>query len=117
MILAYTYLRFKKLKKIYFYKFGRTESGSNIILVTQVSLQKGNEFKFCKDEEIRCKDEEFRCKDDENQVLVYEFGETFGGYWGPIPDSVLKDTNPSSPVVYTLATRAPSTTEHIYDYD
>lgn len=46
------------------------------------------------------------CKANE-QLLVYEMGETFGGYWGPLPESVLKsDTLP--PKVYTLKTRPPS---------
>lgn len=29
------------------------------------------------------------CSPTANQLLVYEMGETFGGYWGPLPDSVL----------------------------
>ncbi|XP_053601835.1 uncharacterized protein LOC128670298 [Plodia interpunctella] len=59
----------------------RAESGSNIILVVQL---------------ISADDLIAACEENGDQLLVYELGETFGGYWGPMPQSFIHpDSNMS----------------------
>ncbi|XP_061712861.1 uncharacterized protein LOC133521802 isoform X2 [Cydia pomonella] len=80
----------------------RTEPGHSIIMVVELSPGESQE-EFCTNG---------------YQLGVFEYTETFGGYWGPIPDAVLKQ-DPKDPVYtkqYTLATKPttrviPRTTE------
>ncbi|XP_063373674.1 uncharacterized protein LOC134661494 isoform X2 [Cydia amplana] len=80
----------------------RTEPGHSIIMVVELSPGQLQQ-EFCTDG---------------YQLGVFEYTETFGGYWGPIPDAVLK-RDPQDPVYtkqYTLATKSttpvtPRTTE------
>ncbi|CAB3237213.1 unnamed protein product [Arctia plantaginis] len=76
----------------------RTEMGSNIIVVIQVvidiNLQKS-------------------CKKGIHQLRIHEVGETFGGYWGQMPDSVLRPRRSKNDNTYTLRpspTQPPTTT-------
>ncbi|VVC94118.1 unnamed protein product [Leptidea sinapis] len=57
----------------------RAEFGSNIIIVIQLSSEESL-FQSC--------------TKDSDQLLVYELGETFGGYWAVLPDSITDDTDP-----------------------
>ncbi|XP_063545790.1 uncharacterized protein LOC134753780 [Cydia strobilella] len=69
----------------------RTEPGHNIIMVVELSPGESQQ-EVCTDG---------------YQLGVFEYTETFGGYWGPIPDAVLKQ-DPEDPVYtkqYTLATK------------
>lgn len=52
------------------------------------------------------------CKEFENQLIVYEFGETFGGYWGPLPAKVVNPVSltANDNKVYTLRTTQPMKT-------
>ncbi|CAH2068562.1 unnamed protein product, partial [Iphiclides podalirius] len=79
----------------------RAESGSNIILVIQ----------YVSDNSIKNS-----CTKDEYPLLVYEIGETFGGYWGPLPDSVMRQESNASQF-YTLPATRPTTTTDISDGD
>lgn len=78
------------------YPFNRTESGSNIILVIQLMSDKSL---------IDA------CRESRNQLLVYEIGETFGGYWGPLPDNVMQPVATMVDHPYTLKTTQSTTTE------
>ncbi|KAJ8734061.1 hypothetical protein PYW07_014612 [Mythimna separata] len=76
----------------------RTESGSNIILVVQLASEKSV---------IDA------CHASKNQLLVYGIGETFGGYWGALPDNVMrprKSKTPPDEARYTLKTTQSTTT-------
>ncbi|XP_063392637.1 uncharacterized protein LOC134678117 [Cydia fagiglandana] len=69
----------------------RTEPGHSIIMVVELSPGDSQQ-ELC---------------NDGYQLGVFEYTETFGGYWGPIPDAVLKQ-DPQDPVYtkqYTLATK------------
>ncbi|XP_063633823.1 uncharacterized protein LOC134804645 isoform X2 [Cydia splendana] len=69
----------------------RTEPGHSIIMVVELSPG----------------DPQQELCTDGYQLGVFEYTETFGGYWGPIPDAVLKQ-DPQDPVYtkqYTLATK------------
>lgn len=48
------------------------------------------------------------CSKNSPQLLVYEMGETFGGYWGMLPEVMLKQKPPETKF-YTLKTTQPST--------
>uniref|UniRef100_A0A2A4JR71 CUB domain-containing protein n=1 Tax=Heliothis virescens TaxID=7102 RepID=A0A2A4JR71_HELVI len=74
----------------------RTESGSNIILVIQLMS----------DQSLIDS-----CRESKNQLLVYELGETFGGYWGALPDKVMKMEPPGDENGYTLKTSQSTTTK------
>lgn len=77
--------------------------GSNIIVVIQVvidiNLQKS-------------------CKKGIHQLRIHEVGETFGGYWGLMPASVLKARKSRNDNKYTLRPRPTepptTTTERFY---
>ncbi|KAJ8734758.1 hypothetical protein PYW08_014008 [Mythimna loreyi] len=76
----------------------RTESGSNIILVIQLSSDKIVQSS---------------CQKSRNQLLVYGIGETFGGYWGALPDNIMRPMAPKQPTDedrYILKTTQPTTT-------
>ncbi|RVE42145.1 hypothetical protein evm_013206 [Chilo suppressalis] len=78
----------------------RSELGSNVILVVQLlsedSLIKG-------------------CKANPNQLLVYEMGETFGGYWGPLPESMLLPSSTVSKAYQNTNTMPSSPTQILTD--
>ncbi|CAK1548582.1 unnamed protein product [Leptosia nina] len=73
----------------------RTEFGNNIILVIQLlsdhSLTRS-------------------CGPDHSQLLIYELGETFGGYWGGLPDVMMNMESQNHTKFYTLKT-TPTTVE------
>ncbi|XP_063829132.1 uncharacterized protein LOC135078519 [Ostrinia nubilalis] len=69
----------------------RAEYGSNVVLVVQL----------LSDESLVN-----ACAESPSQLLVYEMGETFGGYWGPLPDSLLHNEPPPTEV-YTMRTTVP----------
>lgn len=62
-------------KTIYLSDF-RTESGSNIILLVQLNSEKSL---------VQS------CKANPQQLLIYEIGETFGGYWAAISKSMFQE--------------------------
>ncbi|XP_075985545.1 uncharacterized protein LOC142982747 [Anticarsia gemmatalis] len=68
----------------------RTEIGSNIIVVIQV---------------LNNKDLKETCKNNDNQLVVYEIGETFGSYWGQMPRSVMSYRKRRRDRSYTLKRR------------
>ncbi|XP_073943521.1 uncharacterized protein [Choristoneura fumiferana] len=69
----------------------RTQSSNNIVMVIQLSPRS----------ELADS-----CKEFGNQLIVYEFGETFGGYWGPLPANVVNSDSRTANVnkLYTLRT-------------
>ncbi|XP_052753693.1 uncharacterized protein LOC113522983 [Galleria mellonella] len=73
----------------------RTESGSNIILVVQL---------LSDDSLINS------CAENSNQFLVYEMGETYSGYWGPLPETIM-NPKPAGIKLYTLKTTQATVTE------
>ncbi|XP_045542563.1 uncharacterized protein LOC106712223 [Papilio machaon] len=73
----------------------RAESGSNIILVIQY---------------VSASTLLRSCTEDNHQLIVYEIGETFGGYWGPLPDSIMRQEMKNFTQFYTLRTTKPTTT-------
>ncbi|XP_013167332.1 PREDICTED: uncharacterized protein LOC106117521 isoform X2 [Papilio xuthus] len=73
----------------------RAESGSNIILVVQY---------------VSANTLLRSCTEDNHQLIVYEIGETFGGYWGPLPDSIMRQEMKNFTQFYTLHTTKPTTT-------
>ncbi|XP_039745499.1 uncharacterized protein LOC120623514 [Pararge aegeria] len=73
----------------------RTESGNNIILVIQLLSEMGL---------IDA------CAQNADQLIIYEFGETFGGYWGHLPHTMIKKTTKNYTQFYTLKTTKPTTT-------
>ncbi|XP_045503179.1 uncharacterized protein LOC123700097, partial [Colias croceus] len=84
----------------------RTEFGNNIILVVQLLSERS----LAKS-----------CLVNNNQLLIYELGETFGGYWGVIPDTMIKLQPQNYTKYYTLKT-TPETekttvTDYEYEYD
>lgn len=50
------------------------------------------------------------CSENPNQLIVYELGETFGGYWGHMPDVMMKNTMKNYTKFYTLKTTQMSST-------
>ncbi|XP_045760937.1 uncharacterized protein LOC123864496 [Maniola jurtina] len=79
----------------------RTESGNNIIMVIQLLSGAG------------LMD---ACARNSNQLIVYEFGETFGGYWGHLPDTMIKKTTRNYTRFYTLKTTKPTTIRRTKDF-
>ncbi|CAH2267183.1 jg2915 [Pararge aegeria aegeria] len=77
----------------------RTESGNNIILVIQLLSEMGL---------IDA------CAQNADQLIIYEFGETFGGYWGHLPHTMIKKTTKNYTQFYTLKTTKPTTTTERY---
>ncbi|CAH2099964.1 unnamed protein product [Euphydryas editha] len=67
----------------------RAESGYNIILV--IELQ--SEYSLLK-----------ACSKNRNQLIVYELGETFGGYWGPQPNFMMEPRTRNYTQYYTIQT-------------
>ncbi|CAG9575781.1 unnamed protein product [Danaus chrysippus] len=72
----------------------RAESGSNIILVVQLPS-----------EEILFE----ACALSGEQLVVYEFGETFGGYYGLIPRALIHQPTKNYTQFYTVKTTRPPT--------
>ncbi|XP_059049317.1 uncharacterized protein LOC131844440 isoform X2 [Achroia grisella] len=89
-------LHFSKLELPYSCSISvRTESGSSIILVIQL----------LSDDSLTSS-----CTENSNQLLVYEMGETFGGYWGPLPDTYMSP-KPTGIQLYTLKTTQSTVTK------
>lgn len=72
----------------------RAESGYNIILVVQMPS-----------EAILFE----ACAMSGEQLVVYDFGETFGGYWGLIPQALVQQPVRNYTQFYTLKTTKPPT--------
>ncbi|KAJ0181161.1 hypothetical protein K1T71_003246 [Dendrolimus kikuchii] len=88
-------LHFSKLELPYTcYISIRTESGNNLILVTEV---------------LSNHDLINTCSKNPNQLIVYELGETFGGYWGPLPNDLIRQEYPDTNKYYTLKTTSSTT--------
>ncbi|XP_052747549.1 uncharacterized protein LOC128199935 [Bicyclus anynana] len=82
----------------------RAESGNDIILVIQL---------------ISELDLMESCTQNADQLVVYEFGETFGGYWGHLPDRMMKKATKNHSRFYTVKTTESTsitTTEQTTDY-
>ncbi|CAG5018255.1 unnamed protein product [Parnassius apollo] len=77
----------------------RAESGSNIILVIK---------------SVSGKSLMNSCTKNHHQLLVYEIGETFGGYWAALPDSVMRQEVNNFTELYTLKATKPTTTTMDY---
>ncbi|CAH0699070.1 unnamed protein product [Spodoptera exigua] len=89
-------LQFSRLELPYScYISVRTESGSNIILVIQL---------------VSSRNLVESCRESKNQLLVYELGETFGGYWGALPNRVMDMSPKKDEIQYTIKTTQPATT-------
>ncbi|XP_022825825.1 uncharacterized protein LOC111355933 [Spodoptera litura] len=89
-------LHFSQLELPYSCFIGvRTESGSNIILVIQL---------------VSNKTLIDSCRKNKNQLLVYELGETFGGYWGALPHGIMDAKPKEDEQQYTIKTTQPTTT-------
>lgn len=80
----------------------RAETGYNIILIIHLlsasTLQEA-------------------CSQNEDQLIVYELGETFGGYWGHLPDTMMmKKASSNYTKFYTIKTTQSTITERYLQF-
>ncbi|XP_050352293.1 uncharacterized protein LOC126774781 [Nymphalis io] len=80
----------------------RAESGYNIILV--IELLSENTLVE-------------ECANNRDQFIVYELGETFGGYWGPHSNAMMKSQIKNYTKYYTLKTTPSTNTERSHEYE